>query len=212
MKKVVSALAALTMLLTFTACGETPADNGGDADSTKPAATEPADDGGDETTPADDNGEKQTLNVYAFTVEVPDMVKKYCELHPDFNYEIKETIIPTTDGLYQPALNEALLGGGKDAPDMYAAEAAFVLKYSQGDMAKYAATYEELGIDADAKAKEAEIAQYTIDIGTRDGKIVALGYQATGGAFIYRRSIAKDVWGSDDPATVQDAIGAGSGN
>ena len=43
-----------------------------------------------------------------------------------------------------------------------------------------------------------------------DGKIVALGYQATGGAFIYRRSIAKDVWGSDDPATVKAKIGGGS--
>ena len=45
-------------------------------------------------------------------------------------------------------------------------------------------------------------------IGTRpdDGAVVALGYQATGGAFIYRRSIAKDVFGTDDPAVVAEAI------
>ena len=208
MKKVVSALAALTMLLTFTACGEDTANNGG-TDSTKPAETQAVTDGGDETTPAEPSGEKTTLNVYAFTDEVPGMVKKFAELHPELNLEIKDTIVPTTDGLYQPALDQALLGGGDEAPDMYAAEAAFVKKYTQGDMASYAATYEELGIDADAKAKEAEIAQYTIDIGTRDGKIVGLGYQATGGAFIYRRSIAKDVWGTDDPATIKDKVGPG---
>lgn len=55
--------------------------------------------------------------------------------------------------------------------------------------------------------KDADIAQYTVDIGTNpDGKVVGLGYQATGGAFIYRRSIAKDVWGTDDPAVIQDKI------
>jgi hypothetical protein len=94
---------------------------------------------------------------------------------------------------------------------MYCAEAAFVLKYTQGDMASYAATYEDLGIDVAAETKAADIAQYTIDIGTRpsDGKLVGLGYQATGSAYIYRRSIAKDVWGTDDPAVVADKIGPG---
>ena len=93
---------------------------------------------------------------------------------------------------------------------MYAAEAAFVLKYTQGEAAQYAAPYEDLGIDVQNKIKEAEIAQYTVDIGTNpDGKVVGLGYQATGGAFIYRRSIAKDAFGSDDPATVQKEVGPG---
>ena len=32
---------------------------------------------------------------------------------------------------------------------MYAAEAAFILKYSQGDMCQYAATYKDLGIDVE---------------------------------------------------------------
>ena len=35
---------------------------------------------------------------------------------------------------------------------------------------------------------------------------------SAGGAFIYRRSIAKDVWGTDDPAVVSEKLGAGSGN
>ncbi|HBB72210.1 MAG TPA: ABC transporter substrate-binding protein, partial [Ruminococcus sp.] len=92
-------------------------------------------------------------------------------------------------------------------------EAAFVLKYTQGDAASYACPYKDLGIDVDAKIKDAKIAQYSVDLGTNpSGDVVGLGYQATGGAFIYRRSIAKDVWGSDDPADVSKAIGGGSGN
>ena len=167
----------------------------------------------DNGTVADDPSVK-VINLWSFTDEIPNMVKKYCDMHPDFGYEVKTTIVATTDGAYQPALDAALQGGGADAPDMYAAEAAFVLKYTQGDASSYAATYEELGIDVDKKIKDAQIASYSVEIGTRpsDGKVVALGYQATGGAFIYRRSIAKDVWGTDDPATVKEKIGGGSGS
>ncbi|MGE0075589.1 MAG: carbohydrate ABC transporter substrate-binding protein [Sphaerochaetaceae bacterium] len=152
----------------------------------------------------------KVINVWSFTDEVPKMLEKYKELHPDFDYEIKSTIIATTDGAYQPALDQALVSGGADAPDIYCAESAFVLKYTQGDAAQFAAPYKSLGISVDALLKEADIAQYTVDIGTnKSGELVGLGYQATGGALIYRRSIAKAVWGTDDPAVVKTKIGPG---
>lgn len=155
--------------------------------------------------------EEGVINLYAFTDEVPTMLQHYIDTHPEFGYKLNTTIIATTDGLYQPALDQALTAGGADAPDIYCAEAAFILKYAQGDMASYAAAYDDLGIDTAAAIKAADIAQYTVDIGTRpsDGKVVGLGYQATGGAFIYRRSIAKDVWGTDDPAVIATKIGPG---
>ena len=153
------------------------------------------------------------INVMAFTDEVPGMIDKYMEAHPDVaeKFTVNTTITATTDGLYQPALDQMLAAG---EADIYAAEAAFVLKYAQGDAAEFAAAYEDLGIDVAALTEAAEIAPYTIEIGTRpsDGKLVGLGYQATGGAFIYRRSIAKDVWGNDDPDFVSEKLGAGSGN
>ena len=156
-------------------------------------------------------GAEDVINLYAFTDEVPTMLQHYIDTHPEFGYKLNTTIIATTDGLYQPALDQALTAGGADAPDIYCAEAAFILKYAQGDMASYAAAYDDLGIDTANAIKAADIAQYTVDIGTRpaDGKVVGLGYQATGGAFIYRRSIAKDVWGTDDPAVIATKIGPG---
>jgi multiple sugar transport system substrate-binding protein len=151
----------------------------------------------------------KVINLWTFTDEVPRMIERYKQLNPAFDYEIKSTIIATTDGAYQPALDQALAAGGADAPDLYCAESAFVLKYTQGDAARYAATYKSLGIDVDKLLKEADIAQYTIDIGSNANGLVALGYQATGGAFIYRRSIAKDVWGTDDPAVIKTKVGPG---
>lgn len=150
------------------------------------------------------------INLWSFTDEVPKMLDRYKELHPEFAYEVKTTIIATTEGAYQPALDQALAAGGADAPDLYCAEAAFVLKYTQGDASQYAASYKDLGLDVGGLLKEANIAPYASDIGTRgDGALVGLPYQATGGAYIYRRSIAKDVWGTDDPAVIKGKIGPG---
>lgn len=202
----------------LTGCGggdssSAPAADSGDSGAAAEAPAADAGDSGSEAPAADagtSGGGSDTINVWAFTDEVLGMIEKYIEAHPDFGYKINTTIIATTDGAYQPALDQALAAGGAEAPDLYCAEAAFVLKYTQGDAAQYAMPYADMGIDVDAKLKEADIAQYTVDIGTNpDGQLVGLGYQATGGAFIYRRSIAKDVWGTDDPAEIEKKIGPG---
>ena len=205
MKRTLAMLLAVLMMGGLVACGknETPA----------PADPTPAVSDTEATEPV---VEKQVLNLWSFTDEVPKMVNYYISQNPEFGekYEVKTTIIATDGGGYQTALDQALAAGGEDCPDIYCAEAAFILKYAQGDAAKYAGTYEDLGIDVAAKTKEADIAQYTIDIATRpeDGKLVGLGYQATGGAFIYRASIAEEVFGSSDAKVVEEAIGAGTGN
>ena len=148
------------------------------------------------------------LNIWSFTDEVPGMIEKYQATHPDVAFEPNITIVATTNQEYQPALDPALQNGDVD---IYAAEAAFILKYSQGSMSDFAAPYKDLGIKIDKAIKDADIASYTVDIGKNSkGQVVALGYQATGGCFIYRRSVAKKVFGSDDPKTVQAAIGGGS--
>ena len=171
MKKALSLLAALSLMASFTACGT---DKPADTPASTPDTQSEADPASSVESSEAPSGDKRELKVWAFTTEVPGMVTKYMELNPDFaaQYEMKESVIATTDGAYQPALDAALAG---DEVDMYAAEAAFILKYSQGEAAKYAAPYADLGIDVDAKVKEADIAQYTVDIGTNpDGKIVGL--------------------------------------
>ena len=207
MKKFLACAVSVAMVAsTLVACNNTPA-------SSSETAVDPVDPASSEEVVTPAAGEGGVINVYAFTDEVPNMIAKYVADHPDFPYEINSTITATDGGGYQEKLDLALTAGGADAPDIYAAEAAFVLKYAQGDMAQYAAPYEDLGIDVAGETAAAAIADYTIDIGTNpDGKLVGLGYQATGGAFIYRRSVAQATWGTDDPATVKEKIGGGSGS
>ncbi|MBP3326730.1 MAG: carbohydrate ABC transporter substrate-binding protein [Coprococcus sp.] len=212
-KKVMAVSLCMAMMAgCLTGCGD--GKSGGSSSESGGNSSETQKDTSDTEKDTSSSGEKKgTINLWAFTDEVPGMVDKFLETHPDFEYDVETTIIATTDGAYQPALDQALASGGADAPDMYCAEAAFVLKYTQGDASSYAAPYADLGIDVDTAIKDAQIAQYSVDIGTNpNGDVVALGYQATGGCFIYRRSIAKDVFGTDDPAEISKLIGGGSGS
>ncbi len=152
----------------------------------------------------------KVINVYGALNEAPELVAKYRELHPDFPYKIQKFVYATADVDYHYALDTNLAAGGESIPDIYCIVSSFVPKYTKGSLAGYAATYKELGIDIDNLLKKADIAQYVIDMGTNSaGEVVALTYQGTGGAFIYRRSIAKDVWGTDDPEIIKEKIGPG---
>jgi hypothetical protein len=126
------------------------------------------------------------------------------------NFNIVPTILTDWDGSYEQAIEPALKAGGDNAPDLFAAEQAFVLKFSQGEFSSFAATYTELGIEnVESKIVEAGLAQYAVDAGRRDGDVVALRFQETGSCFIYRRSIAEEVFGTDDPAIIGGIVGPG---
>lgn len=159
------------------------------------------------TAAADD---KITIEAWSFTEEVLNMMDAYLEKNPEIaaNVVVNKTYVNGAAD-YQTAIDPALQNG---AVDLYCAEADYIYKYANGDASSFAAAYEDLGIDVAAGVEAAKIAPYAVEIGTRaaDGKIVGLGYQATGGAFIYRRSIAKDVFGTDDPAVIGEKIGAGT--
>ena len=200
----------------------TAATEGSDTEASDTTAdTEPTEtEGGEETpatgaTTADSYGSGDiVIKLYAMSAEVPNMVGSFMATYPDMEAKYKvEYMYCNNDGQgYETKLNAALAAGEGTAPDLYVAEADYILPYSTGDFSGYAATYEELiGADVMDKVKAAEIADYTVTLGSNaDGKLVALCYQCTGGAFIYRRSIAKEVFGSDDQATVEAAIGAGT--
>ena len=155
---------------------------------------------------------KPKIKVISYSSDFQRFVKVYTDTHPNFPYELEIKEVSVLDGEYQPCLDNLLVNGGNDCPDIFIAESGFVCKYSKGIMEEFSLPYKDLGID-DKVLQNAGIAQYTIDIGSnKDNVLKALSYQSTTGCFIYRRSIAKKVFGTDSPEEIQKFIGGGTGN
>ena len=150
----------------------------------------------------------KVLNVYCWNDEFPNLFKTYYEdkgLVPD-DIVVNFIITPNADNQYQNALDEALLNQENTATDervdLFLVEADYALKYVDSDFA--------LSVMDDIGLTEADLAdqyQYTKDIVTdSEGVQKGTSWQATPGLFAYRRSIAKEVLGTDDPKEVQAAL------
>ena len=117
---------------------------------------------------------------------------------------VKWTINPNENNNYQNKLDEALLNQEKasadDKIDIFLIEADYALKYVDSD---YTMDIKDLGITDDDLSEQY---QYTKDIVTVDGTQKGTTWQATPGLFAYRRSIAKDVLGTDDPDEISAMV------
>jgi hypothetical protein len=117
--------------------------------------------------------------------------------------EIEWLTTPNKDNAYQNKLDSDLAAqaGSDNKIDMFLIEADYALKYVNGP---YVMPVKEVGLtDDDLKDQY----QYTKDIVTdSNGELEGVSWQATPGLFAYKRSIAKDVLGTDDPDQVQAAI------
>lgn len=115
---------------------------------------------------------------------------------------VKWTINANENNNYQNKLDEALLNqdsaADDDKIDIFLIEADYALKYVDSDYV--------LDVKKDIGLTDSDLAgqyQYTKDIVSVDGSQRGTTWQATPGLFAYRRSIAKEVLGTDDPAEVQ---------
>ena len=119
---------------------------------------------------------------------------------------VKWTINPNEGNNYQNKLDDALRAqesaAADDKIDIFLIEADYALKYVDSPYT--------LDVKADIGLTDEDLAgqyKYTQEIATSaDGKLKAVTWQATPGLFAYRRSIAKDVLGTDDPDAVQEAL------
>lgn len=199
-RRVIALMLVLIMSVSLIACGK---------DAGEPATTPPdQDEPSPEPTPEPKQEEGKVLNIWGWNDEFQGLFKDYFEGKgkvPD-GVEVKFTIIPNDDNAYQNALDEALLNQENAAADekidLFLVEADYALKYVDSDYT--------LDIIKDVGLTQEDIAgqyKYTQEIVTDSkGAIKGTSWQATPGLFAYRRSIAKDVLGTDDPAEVQKAL------
>ncbi len=210
-KRILTALLASAMILSVAGCGETT----DDTTTTTPAA--PADDAADTTTEADvaddaedtpaaDTAEEgKVLNVYCWNTEFQGLYNSYAaDIAEAAGVTVNWVINTNEGGVYQQKLDEALAAqasaAADDKVDIFLIEADYALKYTASP---YCMNIADLGITADDLANQYA---YTQQVATVDGNLKAVSWQATPGLFAYRRSIAQEVLGTDDPAAVQERL------
>lgn len=193
MKKLMAMLLALVMVLSLAACGGNTA---APAATEAPKADAPAADAAPATEAAAEEG--KVFNIYAWNEEFKGFFEKYYTV-PD-GVTVNWIINPSDGGVYQDKLDEALLNqenaAADDKVDMFLAEADYILKYTDTD---YTQDIQALGVTDFSNAYE-----YTVQAASdSNGTVKGVSFQCCPSALIYRRSIAKDVLGTDDPAEVQ---------
>lgn len=149
--------------------------------------------------PSDSEG--KVINIWAWNDEFKGFFDKYYKV-PD-GYTVKWTINPSENGVYQQKLDDALLAqdsaAADDKIDIFLAEADYILKYVDSDYTKNVA---DIGF-----SNASTIYNYTAEAVTdSNGVQKGMSFQCCPAGLIYRRSIAKEVIGSDDPAAVQEAL------
>ncbi len=132
------------------------------------------------------------LLVWSFSQDMLPMAIAFKEANP--NIAVKFVVVPMED--YQTSLIDA--AKTNKCPDIIALDAAWVKDIVDGDMLL------DLS-DLKPYADEAKTYQYTIQMGTNSttGEIKAFSYQNSVGAVFYRRSLAKEYFGTDDPSEIQ---------
>lgn len=139
--------------------------------------------------------------IYSWNTEVQDRISAlYKAKYGEEEAKKLEFVVPGDSKVYQEKLDAALKDTkGDKYPDMFAVEADYIKKYTDADITK---DLSEVGIKAEDFK---DMYQYTLDNGKdKDGKLKGVSWQACPGGLVYRRSIAKKVFGTDDPAKVQE--------
>lgn len=188
MRKSVLSLMSLLVIasMLLAACATTP-------EASEPAADQPAVD-----QPAVEQPAKElegTLNVWSFTNEIRTMAIAFQGRHP--KVKVVYTMIPMTNGEYQTKVKAA--SGTADSPDVVALEAAFVKEWVESDLLMN--LNELVPLTEELKTYPA-----VVQVGSYEGVTKGFSYQATPGAFFYRRSIAKECLGTDEPEKVQAMV------
>ncbi len=228
-KKAVSMLLAAAVTVgMFAGCGQTDGGKTADTASTDNAAdsqekdaadanAEDAADAGAENAAGGEEG--KIINVYCWNTEFSERVQA---IYP----EVKETsadgtvttlndgteihwiINPNQDGVYQQKLDEALLNqataSADDKVDIFLSETDYVTKYTDAD-ADVAMPLTDLGIDPETDlADQYDFTRVTAS--DKNGVQRGSTWQCCPGLLVYRRDIAKDVFGTDDPAEVGEKV------
>ena len=181
LKKVISAMLVGAMVLSCAACGDS---SNSSSSATATSGTETADSG---------KSGDQKLVVWTLAKDLETFGDKYMESHPDV--DIDTVVIEPAD--YVTKVQTALNGGQKE-PDIIVGEPQMLEDFYE------AGYFEDLNqAPYNAQDYADQIVDYVWQAGQdSDGIQRAISYQITPAGIYYRRDIANQVFGTDDPEEV----------
>lgn len=149
------------------------------------------------------DGEGKVLNIYAWNDEFQGFFNKYYADKIPADVKVNWIINPSEGGVYQEKLDEALLNqenaSADDKVDILLAEADNIVKYADSSAT--------LDIKTIGVKDFSNMYDYTVKAASDSkGVVKGVSFQCCPSGLIYRRSIAKDVLGTDDPVKVQEAL------
>ena len=143
---------------------------------------------------------KGKLVIWSFTDELakmtngdpnsPGFTAYFTKTHPGVKVEYSQTPSDQFQAKIDP-----VLASGQGAPDIIALESAFVRKYVESGLL--------LDITDIYEGAKSKLLAYPVEVGSFEGKVYGMSWQACPGALFYRRSLAKKYLGTDDPKVVQ---------
>ena len=199
MKKALSMILALAMVFALCACSSQQSASTTAAPATEaPKTEEPK---ADTEAPAEESSEGKVFNIYAWNEEFKGFFEKYYPV-PE-GVTVNWIITPSDNGAYQEKLDQALLNqenaADDDKVDLFLAEADYIQKYTDS---AFTPDVTALGVTDFSNTYE-----YTVQCASdASGVVKGVSFQCCPAALIYRRSIAQDVLGTDDPVEVQKAL------
>lgn len=224
-KKTLALSLALAMGLSLVACGDSKdkddktTEGAGSASTEAPAADDgttaaPSDNSEDPGTTAEPGGDTAGIaapstdgwddskKIYAYSWD-EDFKKKLdvvLDAHPEYKDYVEFISLGCsgTNGEYQTKL-DPLFSDAK-YPSLIPSDNDVTKQYSESD--KTLDLY-SIGFTDDMLSTSYDFAK---QFGTYKGELKAVTWQATPGSVFYRRDIAKDVFGTDDPAEVQKKL------
>lgn len=187
MKKIVALLLSIATIASTTGCSSTSTAQV-TTESTQQATALATEAAAESSDPTELSG---TLTVWSSGEELGRFVEGFNAIYP--NVTVNITVVPNADFLAKltPALSS-----GQDAPDIFTGESDYV-KYLVDS-----GYWDDLSA-APYNADTSDTWDYIVSVGSdASGAVRALSWQASPGSILYRRDMAKEVLGTDDPDEV----------
>lgn len=218
-KFVCMVLAAAITAGTLAGCGSQDNNSSGNGGGQQSENDQNAGDAKDSADGDNFSGEGKVINIYSWNDEFRERVEAIYPKVKDKSSdgtvttledgtEIHWIVNPNQDGVYQQKLDEALLNqagaSDDDKVDIFLAETDYVFKYTDAEV-DAAMPLSDLGIDPDTDLKD----QYNftkVIASDVNGVQRASTWQCCPGLLVYRRDIAKEVFGTDDPEKIGEKV------